>query len=49
MAQRVRILKQSKASLTHIARELARLLDAIEELEELRERVRLAEAARVLH
>ncbi|GMP11867.1 hypothetical protein TM239_63480 [Bradyrhizobium sp. TM239] len=49
MAQRLRISKQPKASLTHIAREMVRLLDAIEELDELRERVRLAEAARVLH
>ncbi|MGX1164075.1 hypothetical protein AB7M16_000341 [Bradyrhizobium sp. USDA 372] len=49
MAQRVRILKQSKSGLTHIARELVRLLDSIEELEELRERVRRAEAGRVLH
>lgn len=49
MAQRVRILRQSKSGLTHITRELVRLLDAIEELEELRERVRRAEAGRVLH
>ena len=49
MGQRVRIFRQPSPSLTHIARELARLLDAIEDLEELREKVRLAEAARVLH
>ncbi|SFP81813.1 hypothetical protein SAMN05216330_110227 [Bradyrhizobium sp. Ghvi] len=49
MGQRVRIFRRGRPSLTHIARELARLLDAIEDLEELRERVRLAEAARVLH
>ena len=50
MGQRVRILKRPKASLTHAARELVRLLNAIEELDELREKVRLAEAGRrVLH
>jgi len=49
MGQRVRILKRPKSNLTHIARELVRLVDAIEELDELREKVRLAEAARVLH
>jgi hypothetical protein len=49
MGQRVRISKQPKSSLTHTARELVRLLEAINELEELRERVRLAEAVRVLH
>jgi hypothetical protein len=32
-----------------MTRELVRLLNAIEELEELREKVRLAEASRVLH
>jgi hypothetical protein len=32
-----------------MTRELVRLLNAIEELEELREKVRLAEAGRVLH
>jgi len=49
MGQRVRVLKRPKSSSTHAARELVRLLDAIEEFEELRERVRLAEAGRVLH
>lgn len=49
MGQRVRILKRPKPNLTHTVRELVRLLDAIEELDELRERVRLAEAGRVLH
>lgn len=49
MGQRVRIPKQPKSSLIHPARELVRLLEAIEELEELRERVRVAEAGRVLH
>ena len=49
MGQRIRILKRPKPNLTHAARELVRLLDAIEELDELRERVRLAEASRVLH
>lgn len=33
----------------HIARELVRLVDAIEELEELRAKVEAAEASRVLH
>lgn len=49
MGQCVRIFRRPNPSLTHMARELARLLDAIEDLEELRERVRVAEAARVLH
>ncbi|MET4040316.1 hypothetical protein ABIB68_008231 [Bradyrhizobium sp. F1.2.2] len=49
MGQRQRILRRPKPSLTHIARELVKLLDEIEELDELRERVRLAEASRVLH
>ena len=49
MGQRTRILRRPKPSLAHMARELMRLLNAIEELDELRERVRLAEAGRVLH
>lgn len=49
MGQRIRILRRPKPSLVHMARELMRLLNAIEELDELRERVRLAEAGRVLH
>lgn len=49
MGQRVRILRRPRSSLTHTARELLRLLDAIEELEDLREKVRVAEAARILH
>ncbi|QIO33998.1 hypothetical protein [Bradyrhizobium sp. 1(2017)] len=49
MGQRIRISRRPKPSLAHMARELMRLLNAIEELDELRERVRLAEAGRVLH
>ncbi|MFK4507554.1 hypothetical protein IQ17_03419 [Bradyrhizobium daqingense] len=49
MGQRIRILRRPKPSLAHMTRQLVRLLNAIEELEELRERVRLAEAGRVLH
>ncbi|MCK1622470.1 hypothetical protein IVA98_04270 [Bradyrhizobium sp. 160] len=50
MGQRVRISKRPKSNLTHAARDkLLALLDAIEELEVLREKVQLAEAARVLH
>jgi hypothetical protein len=49
MGQRVRIFRSRKPTLTHVARALVRLLDAIGELEELREKIRLAEAARVLH
>lgn len=52
MGQRARILRCPSPDPKQSARELVRLLDAIEELEELRERVRLAEAskaARVLH
>jgi hypothetical protein len=45
MGQRIRILKRPKPSLTHVARELVRLLDAIEELEEPRRKVPLAEAS----
>lgn len=49
MAQRGRILTSRSSDLKQIARELVRLLDALEELDALREKVRLAEAARVLH
>lgn len=49
MAQRTRILRRPRPSLTHIARELVRLLDAMDELEDLKQRVQVAEAARVLH
>ncbi|MFK4492748.1 hypothetical protein ABIA45_007826 [Bradyrhizobium sp. USDA 336] len=49
MGQRSRIIRRPKPDLTHIARKLVRLLDEIEDLDELREKVRLAEAARVLH
>ncbi|MFK4486715.1 hypothetical protein ABIA45_001793 [Bradyrhizobium sp. USDA 336] len=49
MAQRGRILTHRSPDLKQIARELVRLLDALEELDVLREKVRLAEAARVLH
>lgn len=49
MAQRARILRRPRPSLKHVARELVRLLDAIDELEDLKQRVQLAEAARVLH
>ena len=49
MGQRIRISRRPKPRLAHMTRELVRLLNAIEELEELRERVRLAEASRVLH
>lgn len=50
MGQRVRISKRPKSDLTHAIRDkLLALLDAIAELENLREKVRLAEAARVLH
>jgi hypothetical protein len=49
MRQKVRVLRRRKPSLAHVASSLARLLEAIEDLEDLREKVRLAEAARVLH
>lgn len=49
MGQRIQILRSPKPSLRHIARNLVTLLNAIEELDQLRERVRLAEAGRVLH
>lgn len=49
MAQRVRVPRRPRPSLKHIARKLVRLLDAIDELEDLRERVQAAEATRVLH
>ena len=49
MAQQARILRRPKPTLTHIARQLVTLLEAIDELEDLREKVRLAEAARILH
>lgn len=50
MGRQSRIFRRPTPSLTHVTRELTRLLDAIEELEDLREKVRLAEAAaRVLH
>jgi hypothetical protein len=35
--------------LIHAVREMVRLLAAIEDLEQLREKVRMAEEARVLH
>jgi hypothetical protein len=35
MAQRARILRRPRPSLKHIARELVRLLDAMDELEDL--------------
>lgn len=46
MAQRARILRRSRPSLKHVARKLVRLLDAIDELEDLKQRVQVAEAAR---
>ncbi|UPK35161.1 hypothetical protein IVB18_45535 [Bradyrhizobium sp. 186] len=49
MGQRIRILRRPRPSLKHIARELVRLLDAIDELEDLKDRVQVAEATRVLH
>lgn len=49
MKQKVRVPKRRKPSLAHAASDLVTLLEAIEDLEELRERVRLAEAGRVLH
>lgn len=49
MGQKIRVFKRRKLNLAHVARDLVQLLDAIEDLEELREKVRLAEATRVLH
>lgn len=49
MKQKVRILECQKPTLAHVAANLVRLVNAIQDLEDLRERVRLAEAARVLH
>ncbi|MET4446990.1 hypothetical protein ABIB75_005288 [Bradyrhizobium sp. GM2.2] len=49
MGPKIRIFKRPKPNLAHVARNLMQLLDALEDLEELREKVRLAEATRVLH
>ena len=49
MKQKVRLLKRRNPTLAHVASELVKLLEAIGDLEDLREKVRLAEAARVLH
>lgn len=49
MKQKSRTSKPQKPTLAHIASDLVRLLKAIQDLEGLREKVRLAEAARVLH
>lgn len=49
MGQKNRVFKRRKPNLAHVIRDLVQLLDAIEDLEELRKRVRLAEATRVLH
>jgi hypothetical protein len=46
MGQKGPILKRQKPILTHTPIDLLKLL---QELEDLREKVRLAEAARVLH
>lgn len=49
MAQRGPVPRRARPSLKHIARELVRLVDAIDELEELKAKVKAAEASRVLH
>lgn len=49
MAQKNRVLRRRKPNLAHVIRHLVQLLDVIEDLEELRKKVRLAEATRVLH
>jgi hypothetical protein len=49
MKQKSRTATPQKPTLAHIISDLVRLLKAIEDLESLREKVRRAEAARVLH
>jgi hypothetical protein len=49
MKQKVRFLRHRNPTLAHVASELVKLLEAIGDLEELREKVRLAEAARTLN
>jgi hypothetical protein len=48
MKQRSRIPKPRKPTLAHMVSDLVRLLEAMKYLEDLRKRVRLAEAARAL-
>jgi len=49
MKQKSRVPKPRKPILAHMVSDLVRLLKAMKDLEGLREKVRLAEAARVLH
>ena len=49
MGQKNRVFKPRKSNVAHVARSLVQLLDAIEDLEEVREKVRLAESTRGLH
>lgn len=49
MKQKSRVPKPRKPTLAHMVSDLVRLRKAMEDLEGLREKVRLAEAARVLH
>lgn len=49
MKQKSRVPKPHKPTLVHMVSDLVKLLKALKDLEGLREKVRLAEAARVLH
>lgn len=49
MKQKARVLKPRKPTLAHMVSDLVRLLKAMEDLERLREKVRLAENNRRSH
>lgn len=49
MTQKSRAPKLHKPTLAHMVADLMKLLKAMKDLEGLRKKVRLAEAARVLH
>ncbi|MGY3035900.1 hypothetical protein ACVIIV_005070 [Bradyrhizobium sp. USDA 4354] len=49
MKQKSRVPKPRKPTLAHMVSDLVRLLEAMKNLEELREKLRAAEATRVRH